>query len=233
MQIAVNHLTRMQFPYICVAGVAKSGVHVRPVLPNEQLHRRLLGTEGGPFALGAVMDLGPTKPRSMCPEVEDVEFASEEVSRVRTLDREGFLRALKFASKPNLRKVFGPDLRRLSATAAAVPEGTGSASLGVLKTSGEVGLSVRKRFRKHEITFSLNDSDLGPISLKVTDIRLWKADHVTPSFDHVRAIRSRLDGCYISVGLTRAFPVSSYPGRWHWLQVNNLFPTDDPLSDRG
>ncbi len=232
MEIAINHLTRMKSPYVCVAGVDRSGAHKRPVLAYEQLHRLLLGAEGGPFSLGTVLDLGSTTARPAPPEVEDAEFEWEGVRPVRTLDREGFLRVLSFVAKPNLREIFGLDLDSLSATAAAVPEGKGRGSLGVLEMAGEVELTTRNRFGKHEITFSFRDADLGFMSLKVTDIRLWKADHVTPSFRDIRALRSRLDGCYIAVGLTRALPVSSYQGVWHWLQVNNVFPMDDPLWDR-
>ncbi len=90
MEIAINHLTRMKSPYVCVAGVDRSGAHKRPVLAYEQLHRLLLGAEGGPFSLGTVLDLGSTTARPAPPQVEDVEFEREGVRPVRTLDWKGF-----------------------------------------------------------------------------------------------------------------------------------------------
>jgi hypothetical protein len=52
MQIVVNHLTRMQLGYICVAGVdVSSGQHIRPVL-RSRLNVDLLARNGGPFDLG-------------------------------------------------------------------------------------------------------------------------------------------------------------------------------------
>gem|GEM_PF-2178214 len=35
--------------------------------------------------------------------------------------------------------------------------------------------------------------------------------------------------CMVAVGLTRYWPVPRYPGFGHWLQINNVFPMEDPL----
>lgn len=54
MKIAVNHLTRMQPGYICVAGIdLETGSHVRPVLPSGRLSAALLRRNGGPFDIAA------------------------------------------------------------------------------------------------------------------------------------------------------------------------------------
>lgn len=64
----------------------------------------------------------------------------------------------------------------------------------------------------------------------MTDLRLWASDQITPAFSEIEAIGTRLADCLVAVGLTRYFPVPSYPaGFGHWLQVNNVFPTEDPL----
>jgi hypothetical protein len=58
MQIIVNHLTRMQPGFICVAGVdVSSGRHVRPVL-GRRLTTDLLASKGGPFDMAELVDLG-------------------------------------------------------------------------------------------------------------------------------------------------------------------------------
>ena len=226
MQVAINHLTRMKSPYVCVAGVDRNGSHIRPVLEDEQLHRLLLQSEGGPFSLGAVVDLGPTTPRPDVPEVEDVVFVRGRAKRVRNLDAVAFRRVLEYVAKPSLGEIFDADWVHDTKTALAVATGAGRASLGVLRPVGGVELTSRQYAGTQEIRFCFSDSDLGERSLKVTDIRLWEADQVTPSVANIDAILSRLDGCYIAVGLTRGWPREAPR---HWLQVNNIFPKDDPL----
>src|SRR5215207_4985184 len=50
LQILVNHLTRMQPGYFCVAGVdVNTPRHIRPVLRRGRLTLDLLSTGGGPF----------------------------------------------------------------------------------------------------------------------------------------------------------------------------------------
>ncbi len=71
MRIVVNHLTRMRAASICVAGIdLDTGRHVRPItrggLTRDHLHEN-----GGPFALGAIVELGATTPNPNPPEVED------------------------------------------------------------------------------------------------------------------------------------------------------------------
>lgn len=236
MQIVVTHLTRMRHPYICVAGIDKQGEHRRPVLVDsdgrhKQLERNLLRSEGGHFALGAVVDLGNAQPQPTPPEVEDVVFAPVAVTAVKTFDPADFRRILDRLAEDSLRTIFGPDLERLSPTAAAVPEGRGEASLGVLRLS-EAGLQVKSEFEKQVLRFDFEDPDLGELSLKVTDLRLWESDHETPATEAVDRIKNHLDGCHIAVGLTRAREVSSYSGPRHWLQVNNIFPRNNPLWER-
>lgn len=227
MEIAINHLTRMKHPHICVAGVARSDEHVRPVLPfTDQLHRSLLTARHGAFSLGSVMELGPTTPSPEGAQVENAVFDPDLARTVRNLDGDGFLKVLEFVAKSSLGDVFGPDLEAASRTAASVPEGEGNASLGVLGPLRQVWVKAREEQRGHAIRCQFVDPDLGYLSLKVTDIRLWEPDHITPLESAIRAIESLLQGCYISVGLTRPWPPD---GPRHWVQVNNIFPVDNPL----
>jgi hypothetical protein len=63
VQIVVNHLTRMRGERICVAGIdMQTGEHVRPTTSAAApLTRRLLRSNGGPFEVGAVVDLGSAR----------------------------------------------------------------------------------------------------------------------------------------------------------------------------
>lgn len=237
MKVVVNHLTRMSYPYVCVAGVAQRGSHCRPVLPfGQQLSRRLLKNEGGPVSLGQMLDLGPVQPCSSIPEVEDVEFDPSVLKPIRALTNKQFLKVLTSVVSPSLGDIFGTALRPMSKsrTSAAVPEGKGMASLGVLQlgVGPELWHHVNS-WGKPEIRLRFLDQHLGELKLKVTDIRLWEHDQVTPSAKDIKVVGEQLNGCYISVGLTRAHEVSFYDGRQHWLQVNNIFPADKPLWDQG
>ncbi|MGH3145870.1 MAG: hypothetical protein ACRDTR_08730, partial [Rubrobacter sp.] len=71
MRILVNHLTRMQPGYVCVAGLQlDTPNHVRPVLRRGRLTTGLLGLNGGPFDIGAVVVLGPATYAGHAPELE-------------------------------------------------------------------------------------------------------------------------------------------------------------------
>ena len=75
LQILVNHLTRMQPGYFCVAGIdVNTEAHVRPVLRRGRLTIDLLSTGGGPFDVGSVVDLGPATYAGHAPELEDHRF---------------------------------------------------------------------------------------------------------------------------------------------------------------
>lgn len=228
MRIVINHLTRMQSPYVCIAGVGEGGQHKRPVLDIGRPHRDLLASGGGPFSLGAVVDLGPIQPRPTPPEVEDVVFDPQLTKTVGHLKPSEFLQLLENTAKGSLGSIFGPDLVRKSGTAAAVPVGTGSASLGVLRLE-TAELVSHLDFGKPAVRLRFKDPILGELSIKVTDLRLWEADQKTPAAGDIDEIRNDLDACLVAVGLTRPFQVSSYAGVWHWLQVNNVFPREKPL----
>lgn len=229
MRLLISHLTRMRYPYVCVAGNRTDRTHIRPVLFGAQLRRALLRSEGGPFSLGTVVNLGPTQPCPDVPEVEDVTFSPEKVQDEKRLESTSFGKFMKQVAESSLQDIFGNDLVRLSGTSAAVAKGVGKASLGVLQADGDVDLQSGKPDGEHEIRCTFVDKALGELSLKVTDLRLWEKDHVTPAFSKIEAIRSRLRDCQLAVGLTRFYEIQRYPGFGHWLQVNNVFPIDDPL----
>ena len=230
MNILITHLTRMRVGYICVAGIGKNGEHIRPILDPQltggrvQLERALLHSNGGPFELGGLVDLGRVEPNPSPPEVEDVIFNPKQANLVKHLQIEKFGNILKESAKDSLQSVFGPELQaRSSKMAAFVPPGQGRASLGVIGPSN-TELSERDYKGNTEVRFRFEDPDLGSIALKVTDLRVWEKDHRTPATANIKRLQAQLDGCLISVGLTREFR-----GK-HWLQVNNIFPRNDPFA---
>src|SRR5262249_60047280 len=73
--MVVSHLTRMMKGYICAAGIDPvTREHVRPVLPGMRLRASMLASNGGPFRMAALVDLGETRYCGAAPEVEGVEF---------------------------------------------------------------------------------------------------------------------------------------------------------------
>ena len=230
MQILINHLTRMRGGYICVAGIGKEGEHIRPVLDPQQtggklqLERALLHSNGGPFELGRLVDLGKVESNPSPPEVEDVLFDPRQVKVVKQLQAERFVNTLKESTKKSLRSIFGPELRATPAkTAAFVRPGQGRASLGVISPSNAELVEQIGYRGDSEVRLQFDDSDLGSIAPKVTDLRLWD-DHRTPATDNIERLQGQLDGCLASVGLTREFK-----GK-HWLQINNIFPRRNPFA---
>ncbi|MYA39804.1 MAG: hypothetical protein F4194_04520 [Acidimicrobiia bacterium] len=105
------------------------------MLDGEQLGRDLLSSEGGPFSLGQVVDLGKTRSRQSVPEVEDVVFRPEEVKPEKMLSSAEFGDVMKQFAKSSLVEIFGKDLIPHRRT-AAVSEGEGSVSLGCTPTRG-------------------------------------------------------------------------------------------------
>lgn len=232
MRIAVNHSTRMQRGYVCVAGVdVETGRHVRPVVGTSRLAQDLLARHGGPFDLATVVDLGATTPVPVRPEVEDHEFSPREAKSVERLDSDDFWKAQTSLAQPRLKAIFGPDLRQQRGGAATVKAEAGQASLGCLVPSGRPELYPWPREGgPDQIRMRVSDGELD-LDLSVTDIRLYGDDRVTPDSAAVQRVSERLAGdgaVVVSVGLTRPFTSSPDSPPVHWLQVNNIHLEADP-----
>lgn len=228
MEIAINHLTRMQPGYICVAGIdTQTGQHVRPVIYG-RLSAALLARYGGPFALGAVVALGSVQAEGRPPEVEDRRFEPKRARRLRTLDGAAFWRLLRDVARPTLAAIFGPELRPVG-RAAALPAGHGIASLGCLIPATAPPLLALDPAGKLRCT--LDDGTLSA-NVSVTDLRLYEDDYTTPRRETVERIAARLAAgvpAILSVGLTRPFQKPEGGEALHWLQVNNIHLEDEPL----
>lgn len=228
VKIVVNHLTRMAPGYICVAGIDQTtGKHVRPVLPRTRLTRALLSDEGGPFSIGAVVDIGPAQPSGSVPEVEDHLFDASKVRGGTALKPKAFWELLKSVAAPNLASVFGGDLKPNSST-MAVDEGNGKASLGCLLPKGRISIEIDSRYDTVKLRFKDQGNDL---LVGVTDVRLFEQNQKTPKVKAIQDINRRLGAgvpCILSVGLSRAFIKKNDTEKRHYLQVNNLHLEDNP-----
>jgi hypothetical protein len=223
MHIVINHLTRMQKGFMCVAGVdPDSGRHVRPVL-SSQMHTDMLACHGGPFELGYRVELGETKFVGKVPEIEDRQF---EAAAARQLDRvppDQFWQLLTDLAADSLSDVFGPDLERMGAASCGVAEFHGLRSLGCY-WAHQPQIQVQRTADHARIRFDFVE---GPhrYRVPVTDIRLYREDHVTPDAAAVESWQAELGRCsrvLVSVGLSRAYKSSDEYPATHWLQINNL-----------
>jgi hypothetical protein len=221
MRIVVNHLTRMQPGYICVAGIEpKSGNHVRPVLAG-RLGTDLLAKNGGPFDIATLVDVGPTRHCGSPPETEDHLFTPANAAIGGEIAAGRFWDMLCENADSDLRSIFGAELQQ-HRTSAVVNLNRGVASLGCIR------LETRPRVEVNswgKIRAYVNDGEFD-LDLSVTDLRLYRDDHQTPKRTLVAEIESRIRHgvpVVLAVGLTRGF--RSY----HWLQVNNIHLEDDPV----
>jgi len=230
-RIVINHLTRMTAPRICVAGVdVESKTHLRPVTgPSLPLTRDLLAEHGGPFDVGALVDLGETKPRPERPEVEDALFDPAGARQVARLSGEEYLHLVDAVACDSLEEAFGPDLQRRG-WKYAVDRGEGECSLACVRAAPGTELEIDDRFdRKLQLRF--RDAESLTFA-SVNDVRFYEADHKTIRGDLVDAVADRLrDGvrAWVCFGLARAYKAPSDDAERHWLQVNGLCLEDHPL----
>lgn len=232
MKIVVNHLTRMQQGFMCVAGIdLETGRHVRPILQS-QMRTQFLARHGGPFEMAAIVDLGWTKPVGHPPAVEDFLFHRGEVRRAGDMPPEEFWRLLNQTAEAKLIAIFGGDLKQRGPKSYGVDCGQGEISLGCYRLPTRAHLFIRHqdnwRRGRIRIEFQVGDREF---DLGVTDIRLYQSDHVTPDETVVRRTDQRLQGMdqvILSVGLSRPYHGDDDHQPIHWLQVNNLHFADDP-----
>jgi hypothetical protein len=114
MQIVVNHLTRMQPGYVCVAGIDLSnGQHIRPVLRYGRLTRDLLALNGGPFSMASLVDLGPVKYCGQAPELEDHCFQFLNAHNIGIVPPERFWQLLQSTAHTSIVEIFGSAIQSL------------------------------------------------------------------------------------------------------------------------
>jgi hypothetical protein len=225
MRIVVNHLTRMQRGFICVAGIEPASLkHIRPVLAG-RLTTGLLARNSGPFDLGRVIDLGRVSYSGVAPETEDYRFEPHRIRYLQSFSAAQFWELLQRVSATSLPAIFGPDLSQRGPANCVVEAGKGRASLGCLALSARPFLYTRDRQDKPtQVRMKVSDGTF-ELDLGVTDIRLYDDDYVTPNSKLVEQVTRKLQTdtrTILSVGLTRPFAPSPDMAPVHWLQVNNI-----------
>lgn len=231
MRIVVNHLTRMERGYICVAGIdLATGKHIRPVLDRRRLSAALLLRKGGLFDITSVVDLGVTKHVGRAPEMEDYLFDPQKASRLGNLAPDKFWKLIKSVAKNKLSDIFG-DVLTQQGRGCAVKMRTGESSLGcLLRTRLPMRLRIDDRFKKTKIRIDITDG-LYDVSPSVTDLRFYNDDHETPRRDVVQQVSRRIESgvsVILGLGLTRPWQQPGDTVMRHWLQVNGIHLEDDP-----
>jgi len=231
MRIVLNHLTRMVAPRICIAGIdPRANRHIRPITGHSNpLTRDLLASEGGPFAIGTLVELGEVTPQPEAPETEDHLFQPEQARVLGRLSPNRYLELLNEHARHRLHEIFGDELVWQGRT-YAIDKDCGTISLGVLRVRRKPDLKVD---RYGKLRLRLND-EKQPAFLPVTDVRFVEADHKTIKTEVVADVRARMQrgvSVILMLGLARAFQKSDDDCERHWLQVNGICMTDRPLGE--
>ena len=225
-EIVINHLTRVEKGYVCVAGIQVSmQLHVRPVTPGRRLPIEVAEALGGPFGIRALVELGNVRACGNRPFVEDVEFPLGRTKRVGRLEKTEFWRLLDGLAGSRLKEIFGDDLEQVG-DGLAVQPGKGTASLGCLFPATRPELQVNNWGK---IRLLVEDTE-GHYDLSVTDLRLYNQNDNTPNLDAVSELEDRLSCvkcCVLSMGLTKAWTKPGETQARHWQQVNSVHLQDD------
>jgi hypothetical protein len=232
VRIIVNHVTRMTSPRICVAGVhVETFDHIRPTTPaTDLITRRLLRENGGPFGVGALVDLGRVKAEPNAPETEDHGFVTANARRIEDITDDEYLAVLREVSAATLGDAFGPDLECVNHRKYAIEAGHGTRSLAVVQLRGSPQLHSNAWGK---LLVELNDPD-APCSLSMTDVRFYENDQKTIKDDVMNDVNSRLSAgvdAFLMLGLARAFVAQGYDRRLHFLQANGLCLVDRAVGD--
>lgn len=226
MKIVVDNLTRMKGQYICVAGIdPESGGHVRPIIADSRFNRSFLKCNGGAFDVTAIVKLGKITPAGSRPEIEDHSVSLENISFVDFMEENKFWKLLETSSADDLHDIFGNDLKR-QRNGYAVVLGKGKASLGCLAPTIQPSLRINGWGK---IRLELRNGT-EEVDLSVTDLRLYKADNITPRKTKVEEVAKRIDNgikVILCVGLARAFCAQGDTEERHWLQVNGIHLEDE------
>jgi len=230
MQIIVNHVTRMTTESrICVAGIhAATSRHVRPVTPSTDLVTRArLREKGGPFGVGALVDLGTVVACPSAPETEDHEFVTANAWRVENLSDDAYLEVLDQVSGDDVPAAFGRDLVEVRPRKFAVPAGLGNRSLAVVPV-----IDPELLIKFGNLYLRLDSPNL-PADLRVTDVRFYEEDQRTVRRNIVSDVNGRLASgvsAYAMLGLARSMYDSDL-GNVHWLMANGVCLADRAVGE--
>ena len=220
MEFVITHLTRMEFPHICVAGIDLGTLeNVRLVLPYPHAFTHYLHTScGGPLDLYARLGISATIPKGRPPETEDHEITLHHIRPLGKMDHRALWSLLSSRAKRDVNSIFGPALEITRNTYSSAP-GQGTVSLGFLRPRYLVKLFVRQIEDRTKLALSYQESG-NRFALPVSDLRLHELKDGFPvNKAAVYAMNRQIEmasSVILSVGLTRP-----WAGR-HWLQVNGI-----------
>lgn len=213
-----------------MAGIEpESRRHLRPTTgPSNPLSRELLAEAGGPFEIGAVVELGATEPRPNPPEIEDQSFEPAAARQIGRLKPEKYLGLLDEVAEHSIQYCLGPELKRHGNYKFATERGRGECSLLCVRMEEYIALGI---------------SDWGTLQLRfnvanrrayapVTDLRFYEPDQTTIRESQVRDVAARLrkrTRAWVMFGLSRPWAPPEEEVARHWLQVNGICLEDDPL----
>lgn len=226
MRIVITHPSRMRAGYVGVAGVdLETHRYVRPTVWRRPLGLEDVAPNGGPFDVGAVVELGDVRPTPRRPALEDCELEPGAIVEQGSLPPGEYWALLRRLARPKLRGIFGGPLRHHGSRGVAVEEGAGIASLGCLAPRGRPRLYVIGRDDDAKVPrLHFGDGELD-LFATVTDLRLHQEDGATLDPVAVSDAITRLSSgekVILSVGLSRTFARTPDDPPAHWLIVNNL-----------
>lgn len=220
----------MAHPRICIAGIEpESRRHLRPTTgPEDPLTRELLTDNGGPFEIGAVVELGETRPVPNPPEIEDQRFDPAAARQIGRLKPEKYLGLLDEVAERSIRYGFGPDLEHQGSYKFATEAGRGERSLLCLRMEEFTALQI-SGWGTLQLRFNVaHKRAYAP----VTDLRFFEADQKTIRKAVVKDVAARLrkrTRAWVMFGLSRPWAPPDETTERHWLQVNGICLEDDPL----
>ena len=221
VKMVVTDLTRMYSGHICVAGIdLDTRNRVRPV--SGLLRARLLRTNGGPFDIRAILDLGKTRDIGKAPEIEDVGFSPKKCIDLGDMPPNEFFELCVASASDSLAPI-GPDLRQFKSS-LATPELQGDCSLVLMKWPATPRIFVNDQGR---LRYTFSDS----VELSVTDVRLYQEDLETPDRQQVRILQERLKtspDVVLAFGLGRPWKQPNDFMKRHYLQINGIHIKNEP-----
>lgn len=232
MDIVINHLTQIAPGKVSAAGIylPDQQIHIRPCPPTDlAFTKEMMVEEGGPFRVGALINIEAPQWNPHPPHVEDHIVDSHALRPCGRMDSRTFWHVLDYNAKDNLKSIFGPELRPSGPNFnwRVIDANTGLASLGLLRLRRNAILAV-----DNVIKLWLNEPG-ARACMRVNDHRLYYSTGGV-RYDLATAIAERLDegeSCIMSVGLSRAFAPSGNR-MIHMAQVNNFYFEADPLGDK-
>jgi hypothetical protein len=226
VKLLITQVTRMSVGSVCVAGLnLESGDHARPVRPGAK-HLNLDDWDryGGPFGIGSVVELSGVARAGTAPHVEDVQFSH--AARTSTVSLPDLSRALESLAETSLGSIFGLDPQPPTgeSQALAVPQGQGSASLGVWSPGSVHDVRVVREAVRMIVACAgrLCDLQVNDASLYSCDDGEWTVSKSAVAEYRARALQSG-GGPILCVGLTRAFDQYGRDVPRHYVQVNAMY----------